>query len=168
MVKMNRRAFLIGLTCVITPTVGSSQSVERSVRHQLQRQGYRNIEVSRTLLGRLKFSATRGQFRREIVLSPSTGVILRDFSARIGSNGVASPNILGGDNDDERGNISGRDDDGRSGSSGGGSNGDDDDNEGGDDDDDNDDDSDDDDDDNDDDGDDDSDDDDGDDDGDDD
>lgn len=46
---------------------------------ELREQGYRQIEIRRTLLGRTRIIATSPSYDREIVLNPSTGVILRDL-----------------------------------------------------------------------------------------
>jgi len=44
--------------------------------------GYTRIEVGRTLLGRIRILAHGEEKRREIVLSPSNGLILRDYVYR--------------------------------------------------------------------------------------
>ncbi len=58
-------------------------SYEDSVLEQLQAQGYANIRLSRTLLGRSRIVAVTGDYIREIILDPNTGEILRDLWARI-------------------------------------------------------------------------------------
>jgi hypothetical protein len=103
---------------------------------ELREQGYRQIEIRRTLLGRTRIIATSPNYNREIVLNPSTGVILRDLirvrdaggdddgfesvvgrdASRDGGNGSSSSGSSRDDNDDD-------DDDGGSGSSGGSSGG---------------------------------------------
>jgi hypothetical protein len=107
---------------------------ERQVIDQLRDQGFSEFRVSRTLLGRTMIVATNREYRREIVINPGTGVILRDYWRALGPED--------GDDDDTRlfsprsGNSgsgnSGRDDDdddgGRSGSNSGSSSDDDDDN----------------------------------------
>ena len=45
----------------------------------LQSQGFSGIEVSRTWLGRTRIVATGSAGRREIVLNPNTGEVLRDY-----------------------------------------------------------------------------------------
>lgn len=49
----------------------------------LQSEGYQNIEVERTWLGRIRVEAEKGEFEREIVLNRSTGEILRDYILRL-------------------------------------------------------------------------------------
>ena len=56
--------------------------VEDSIVTQLRDQGYIRISVSRTFLGRSRIVAHDGQIRREIVVNPVTGEILRDYWTR--------------------------------------------------------------------------------------
>ena len=125
---------------------------ERQVIDQLRDQGFSEFRVSRTLLGRTMIVATNREYRREIVINPATGVILRDYwralgpednddddtrliSPRSGNSGSGSSgSSVRDDDDDDDGSRSGsnsgsgsRDDDddddgGSSGSSGSGSN----------------------------------------------
>lgn len=95
---MNRRKFLmqIAVGAVLTPAFAAparAESVTDQVVQQLQSQGYGKIEVSRTLLGRIRIVATRSDFRREIVIDRRTGEVLRDLlqplpSRRNGENSV--------------------------------------------------------------------------------
>lgn len=57
----------------------SGQSVQDQIVAQLQEQGYGRIVVSRTFLGRVRVTAERGDRKREIVVNPITGEILRDL-----------------------------------------------------------------------------------------
>ncbi len=56
---------------------------ERAVRDRIVRElrddGYNDIRLFRTFLGRLRFVGEDGRSRREIIVSPTTGVILRDY-----------------------------------------------------------------------------------------
>ena len=64
--------------------------IGRAVAAQLRDQGYGQIEVARTWLGRVRVVGLRGAIRREIVVNPNTGEILRDYqsgSTRIASGG---------------------------------------------------------------------------------
>ncbi|QMU60011.1 MAG: hypothetical protein GKR98_07375 [Boseongicola sp.] len=54
---------------------------------ELQADGFTEIRISRTLLGRLRFVATSEDARREIVVNPSTGLILRDYLRILGASG---------------------------------------------------------------------------------
>lgn len=47
---------------------------------QLRLDGYEDIEVSRTWLGRVRIVAEKGELEREVILHPSTGEVLRDYS----------------------------------------------------------------------------------------
>ena len=53
--------------------------VEDSIVQQLRNQGFTQIEVRRTLLGRSRIVAQSNRLYREIIVNPSTGEILRDF-----------------------------------------------------------------------------------------
>lgn len=45
---------------------------------QLRKQGYNDIQVQRTLLGRIRITATSETYTRELVIHPITGEIMRD------------------------------------------------------------------------------------------
>lgn len=47
---------------------------------QLRAQGFNQITVNRTFLGRIKIEAQASKLHREIVLNPKTGEILRDYT----------------------------------------------------------------------------------------
>ena len=80
---MNRRALLLAAGAwTIGAGRGAAQTAERQVIRQLQDQGFRNIRVQRTWLGRVRIVAESRMGRREIVLDPSTGAILRDYLDR--------------------------------------------------------------------------------------
>lgn len=77
---MKRRAFLIGLVtgaAVAGPAL--AQGVVDDIVAQLKRQGFRSVVTERTLLGRVRIVASRGDGSREIIINPRTGEILRDF-----------------------------------------------------------------------------------------
>lgn len=155
---MLRRAFLLGLVAAVSGAgPGLAQGYADTLLAELRREGYRDIVVSRTLLGRLRVQAARNGRLREIVLNPNTGEILRDLwlvesgddsgggktrgSGRSGSSGNGGSGNGGGSDDggsggsgsdDDGGDDDGNDDHGGSGSgSGGGSDDDDDDDSGG-------------------------------------
>ncbi len=90
-------------------------SYEDNVLEQLQAQGYANIRLSRTLLGRSRIVAVTGDYSREIILDPNTGEILRDLWARI-----APPATSSGGNSDGSGSGSDRRTSSASSSSGSG------------------------------------------------
>jgi len=77
---MNRRRFFIGLSAALTMGGAAlAQPAEDMILAQLRQQGFKKITVGRTLLGRTRFVATGNGQRREIILNPVTGEILRDF-----------------------------------------------------------------------------------------
>ncbi|MFV0385216.1 hypothetical protein [Paracoccus sp. (in: a-proteobacteria)] len=59
---------------------------------QLDQLGYDRIEMSRTLLGRVRVIGERDDRRREIVANPLTGEILRDLVTRKRSYAAENPN----------------------------------------------------------------------------
>lgn len=94
---------------------------ERYIR-QLGEQGFVDISVTRTWLGRVRIRAFSDTMEREIVLNPNSGEILRDYTEKAsggsadGSHsifGPASDGTNGGDEDTGRA-------DGSGGSGGGG------------------------------------------------
>ena len=72
------RHLLIALFLLV-PGLGHAQSVQDQIVTQLTTQGFTRIEVSRTLLGRVKIEARSDSLDRELVFNPSTGEILRDY-----------------------------------------------------------------------------------------
>ncbi|MBC7142452.1 MAG: hypothetical protein H5U18_09905 [Rhodobacteraceae bacterium] len=54
------------------------------LERQLRREGYRITYQKRTWLGRIRIQAMNGLRRREVVLDPSSGEILRDYTEDTG------------------------------------------------------------------------------------
>ena len=89
---------------------------------QLQLDGYEEITVSRTWLGRMRIVAEKKDVTREIILNRSTGEVLRDYS-RAGDGTLRLPlgftvsldddddNDHDDDDDDDRSGKSGKSDD---------------------------------------------------------
>lgn len=77
---MRRRVFLAALVGGMA-AAGMAQARDRSddIVRELKRKGYRVTEVSRTFLGRIRILATKDGGRREIIVNPVTGEILRDL-----------------------------------------------------------------------------------------
>ncbi|NNJ67174.1 MAG: hypothetical protein HKP54_03980, partial [Boseongicola sp.] len=50
-----------------------------TIINELREDGFQEIRISRTLLGRTRFVATNETMRREIVVNPTSGVVLRDY-----------------------------------------------------------------------------------------
>lgn len=70
-------ALSVALACTISPAWGSD--LVTSVTRQLLKQGYSDISTSQTWLGRTRIIAIGDDSRREIIVNPRTGEILRDF-----------------------------------------------------------------------------------------
>lgn len=94
-----RRDMILGLgaalVCAVLPA--SAQSVTEQVVDQLRRQGYADVTVRRTLLGRVRITADGPRGQREVILNPGTGAILRDYEDR----NEDSSDRSGRDNDDD-------------------------------------------------------------------
>lgn len=111
---MDRRSFLLGLGCsVALVDYAAAATFQDAVVAQLREQGYSDIVVERTLLGRIRIVAVLGDTRREIILNPRTGEVLRDVVFT--SNGTAAPQLeraSGGSNSGSSGSRGSSDDDG--------------------------------------------------------
>ena len=70
---------MAGLSVLLMAAPVCAQSIVEQIQAQLRDQGYSNITISRTLLGRTQIEASSAVFQREIVLDPRTGEILRDY-----------------------------------------------------------------------------------------
>lgn len=97
------RALALSLMLVLTPAVAAAQSdnVRDRIVVELTEDGYQQIRISRTLLGRMRFVATKPDYRREIVVNPATGVILRDYIRIITSNAKGGSSGSGGGHSDD-------------------------------------------------------------------
>ena len=74
---------------------------------QLRQQGYEDIRIGRTFLGRTRIIARSATVRREIILNPRTGEILRDYWERVGDASGDGGHIL--DNGPSGNGVSGED-----------------------------------------------------------
>ena len=77
---MTPKALALGLV-LVTALSGAAQAetrVEAIARH-LAEQGYHDIEIGRTFLGRARIEAEKNGMEREIIVNPRTGEILRDY-----------------------------------------------------------------------------------------
>ena len=91
---MQKIAIVLGFAVLVAGPARANDFQERLVR-QLDRLGYTDIEISRTLLGRAQIIARNGDELREIILNPRTGEILRDYArGESGSPVIASPIVL--------------------------------------------------------------------------
>ncbi|MEL7181617.1 MAG: hypothetical protein AAFN63_17610, partial [Pseudomonadota bacterium] len=130
------KKIIVCVALATTPQVAAAQSVQDQIVSQLRDQGFGDIRVQRTWLGRIRVISQRDGVRRELVFNPQTGEILRDYwrdadddgprlfnpgggsssSGGSGSNGggAGSSSGSGGDDDDDdddRGSGNARDDD---------------------------------------------------------
>ena len=134
---INRRKFisiLVAATLTATPAVAD---VKDLVISQLKAQGFRKIRIGRTLLGRTRIVAINSRMRREIIINPRTGEILRDYwevlapgpteGGQILNSGNGGPGNSGNGGSDDEGNGGSEDggsgDDGGNGHDGGGGDG---------------------------------------------
>lgn len=117
---MHRRKFLVLVTAFsLSGTLPAWADKEDDIIERLVEAGFGQIEVSRTLLGRVRIVATKGNIRRELVINPRTGEILRDVTlvaeddkSSGSSDGVGrSSNDGSGSDDDVSGNDGGSEDD---------------------------------------------------------
>lgn len=79
---MDRRLFITGAMALCAsagPLHAQTPEIVTQIVGQLRGQGYDKITVRRTLLGRLRLVAQGAGQRREIIVNPNTGEILRDF-----------------------------------------------------------------------------------------
>jgi hypothetical protein len=121
---MKRRLFLAALPALLVATPGAARAAPvDDVVAALQAQGFGSIDVTQTLLGRIRILASAGGRQREVIINPRTGEILRDVwlstdYAEDTSGGSSRPSGSsghgGGDDDDDD-----DDDDDNSGHGGG-------------------------------------------------
>ena len=95
------RILAISVLIVLAPLVASANgdTVRDRVIEELTEDGYQEIRISKTLLGRMRFVAIKPRHRREIVVNPRTGVILRDYIQILNNGGNGSS--FGRDDDDD-------------------------------------------------------------------
>lgn len=112
---IGRRIFLAGGICLLTAGAGLADGLADKVVRALKKQGYAQIRISRTWLGRTRINASDATRTREIVLNPRTGEILRDYwQDKNGDTGISVIDIE--NRDHSHGGNSGRGDSGGSGS----------------------------------------------------
>jgi len=75
------------------PAAGWALSVQDQIVEQLTAQGFYELDISRTLLGRTRIVAISADYRREIVFNPATGEILRDYVAAL-DNSNTQPKVF--------------------------------------------------------------------------
>lgn len=73
-----RKLLLAGVVaCFAMP--GLAEDLPTLWAKQLIIEGYEDIEIRRTILGRIRIIATKDDAEREIILNPRTGEVLRDY-----------------------------------------------------------------------------------------
>lgn len=81
---MTRRGFLLsGASLLATCGPSLASTAEDEVAARLRRDGYRILMRKRTWLGRIRFKARKGQTVREVVVDPTSGEVLRDYSDKL-------------------------------------------------------------------------------------
>ncbi len=91
---IDRRKFIS--TCMATLLMGghAHADIKDVVISQLKQQGFRDIRIGRTFFGRTRILATSPQLRREIIINPRTGEILRDYWEEIGPGPAGGEQII--------------------------------------------------------------------------
>jgi hypothetical protein len=106
---LNRRLFLGALMgAALTGGMAHAQDYAGDIITRLRGQGFTIVSSRRTLLGRVSIIAESSRGRREIIVNPRTGEILRDLWIAKGS-GSTRPAILDGDNSGHGGGGGGDD-----------------------------------------------------------
>ncbi len=99
---MKRRVFLSGLAgSVVAAGSAAAQDFVSEIIRQLRKQGFRSVVQERTLLGRVRITATRKDGKREIIVNPRTGEILRDLWMPNDGPAVGVVDRRGDDDDDD-------------------------------------------------------------------
>jgi hypothetical protein len=127
---MDRRRVLIGIVAGVagatTPLFAADPA--QTVIDRLGADGFGNFSVNRTLIGRLRITASKSGATREVVLDPRNGEILRDLT-RAGveddgdaaQSGAGAQSGSGGDDGPSGTDDGGPDDGGTDGGTDGGS-----------------------------------------------
>ena len=109
---MKRRDVLAGVVLLLaTGRAALAEDFVAAIVRDLQSQGYAGITTERTLLGRVRIVAESATARREIILNPRTGEILRDLWMALDGTVVADGRGRGEDEDEADGAGSEDDDD---------------------------------------------------------
>ncbi len=107
----------------LAPEPATAGSVENRIVSQLKDQGFTNIQINRTWLGRSRIVAASPKYTREIVVNPATGAIMRDYwtEAEVDNtgNGLIDPESTSESGEDGGKGGSGNGGDGSGGGDGG-------------------------------------------------
>ena len=75
-----RSLILAAVLAISMPVPAQARDVVTAWVKQLSLDGYEDISIQRTWLGRTRIFAEKGELEREIVINPRTGEVLRDYS----------------------------------------------------------------------------------------
>ena len=116
---MSRRYLGMVMTFwLLTAPMAFAQSYADQIVQQLSAQGFSDITVEITLLGRIRIKGHNGQGLREIIMNPHTGEILRDMWIDANGNAILPRLAAPGRGEDSGSGSDDDDDDDKSGSSG--------------------------------------------------
>ena len=111
---------ILSFAVVAASAAAGPDDVRDRIIQQLQDEGFTEIIVSKTWLGRLLFEASSATARREIVVSPNTGTILRDYVQTLVAQGTSTQDSSASGSGSGSGGTSGGSGVGGGGGSGGG------------------------------------------------
>lgn len=74
------RFVLISALLLLMAGAAQAETPQERLVAALTAEGYVIVETERTWLGRLRIVAIRGDVRREVVINPGTGEVLRDIA----------------------------------------------------------------------------------------
>ncbi len=103
---------------LLSAPMAFAQSYADQIVQQLSAQGFSDITVEITLLGRIRIKGHNGQGLREIIMNPHTGEILRDMWIDANGNAILPRLAAPGRGEDRGSGSDDDDDDDKSGSSG--------------------------------------------------
>ncbi len=103
---MIKRFLILFLLILAAPTDAAAQglTVRDYYVRELREDGYASIQVSRTFLGRMRLLGRKPGYRREIIVNPRNGAVLRDYirvTTTENGGGGGQPAFGGGGSDDE-------------------------------------------------------------------
>ncbi|MBI1415995.1 MAG: hypothetical protein GC146_02125 [Limimaricola sp.] len=88
------RRLIMTLVLSVAPLAVAAQSVEDSIVAQLRQQGFTEIKITHTLLGRVRIDATSKSLYREVVFNPTTGEVLRDYWRQLSTGDEVGPILI--------------------------------------------------------------------------
>ena len=80
MTIMRRHFLAISISTVLMASPALAETYQEKFVAQLQQQGFRNIVITRTWLGRTRITASSKSAERELIFNSRSGEILRDYS----------------------------------------------------------------------------------------